>query len=335
MLSEWFEHIEFAYPWVLGFLLLVPIVIVEYARKTRRSQASMLVTTTHFIEDTKSIKTMLLHVPFILRCLALICLIVAAALPRLKYTEQQTEGEGIDIVLCFDISGSMTEQDFQPNRIEAAKAMATQFVRERPGDRIGIVIFSSLSFTLCPITADHDAVISQIENIQSGYLQEEGTAIGSGLASSVDRLRTSKAKSKVVILLTDGVDVGGSVPPDLAKQMAVKYNVKVYTIGIGSEKEINQVVQSPLGQITEKRKLEFNEGLLQDIAASTGGQYFHATDNEALQKIYTSINQLEKTKIKITTYNRYTNQFLPWLICAFGLLLLEIILRYTVFRKFP
>lgn len=335
MLSEWLQHIEFTYPWVLGFLLLVPVIVLEYSRRWGKWHASMLVTTTHFIEDTRSIKTTLLHVPFILRCLALVCLIVAAALPRLKYTEQQTEGEGIDIVLCFDISGSMTEQDFQPNRIEAAKAMATQFVRERPGDRIGIVIFSSLSFTLCPITTDHNAVISQIDNIQSGYLQEEGTAIGSGLATSVDRLRNSKSKSKVVILLTDGVDVGGSVPPDLAKQMAQQYKVKVYTIGIGSEKEINEVVQSPLGQITEKRKLEFNEGLLQDIASGTGGQYFHATDNEALQKIYASINQLEKTKVKMTTYNRYTNQFLPWLIVALGLLLLETVLRYTVFKKFP
>jgi len=335
MLNEWLQHIEFTYPWVLGLLFLVPILIFEYARRNKRAQASMLITTTHFIEETKSIKTSLIHLPFVLRCLALICLIVAMAMPRLKYTEQQTEGEGIDIVICFDISGSMTEQDFQPNRLEAAKSVAEQFVQGRRGDRIGVVIFSSLSFTLCPITTDHNAVLTQIKNIQSGYLQEEGTAIGSGLATSVDRLRSSKSKSKVVILLTDGVDVGGSVPPDLAKAMAQKYNVRVYTIGIGSEKEVNEVVESPLGQITEKRKLEFNEGLLKDIASSTGGQYFHATDNEALRKIYDSIDQLEKSKIKITTYNHYTNEFLPWLAAGIALLLLEIIFRYTVFRKFP
>ena len=335
MLNEWLQHIEFTYPWVLGLLFLLPILIYEYARRNNRAQASMLITTTHFIQETKSIKTSLIHLPFVLRCLAIVCLIVAMAMPRLKYTEEQTEGEGIDIVMCFDISGSMTEQDFQPNRLEAAKSVAEQFVQGRRGDRIGIVIFSSLSFTLCPITPDHNAVLSQIKNIQSGYLQEEGTAIGSGLATSVDRLRTSKSKSKVIILLTDGVDVGGSVPPDLAKAMAQKYNIRIYTIGIGSEKEINEVVESPLGQITEKRKLEFNEGLLKDLAASTGGQYFHATDNEALQKIYNSIDQLEKSKIKVTTYNRYTNEFLPWLAAGIALLLLEIIFRYTVFRKFP
>ncbi|HEY6976987.1 MAG TPA: VWA domain-containing protein [Chitinophagaceae bacterium] len=335
MLNEWLQHIEFAYPWVLGLFFLLPVLIFEYIRRHKRTQASILITTTHFIENTKSIKTSLLHIPFILRCLSLICLIIAMAWPRLKYTEQQTEGEGIDIVLCFDISGSMTEQDFLPNRVEAAKAVAEEFVKQRPGDRIGIVIFSSVSFTLCPITTDHNAVLAQIGNIQSGYLQEEGTAIGSGLATSVDRLRTSKSKSKVVILLTDGVDVGGTVPPDLAKQMAKQYNIKVYTIGIGSEKEIDEVLESPLGHITQKRKLEFNEGLLKDLAFTTGGQYFHATDNEALQKIYTSINQLEKTKIKFTTYNRYTNKFLPWLAAGMILLIAEILLRYTVFKKFP
>jgi len=335
MLNEWLQHIEFTYPWVLGLLFLVPILIFEYARRNKRAQASMLITTTHFIEETKSIKTSLIHLPFVLRCLSLICLIVAMAMPRLKYTEEQTEGEGIDIVICFDISGSMTEQDFQPNRLEAAKSVAEQFVQGRRGDRIGIVIFSSLSFTLCPITTDHNAVLTQIKNIQSGYLQEEGTAIGSGLATSVDRLRSSKSKSKVVILLTDGVDVGGSVPPDLAKAMAQKYGVRIYTIGIGSEKEINEVVESPLGQITEKRKLEFNEGLLKDLASSTGGQYFHATDNDALRKIYDSIDQLEKSKIKVTAYNHYTNEFLPWLAAGIALLLLEIIFRYTIFRKFP
>jgi Ca-activated chloride channel family protein len=295
----------------------------------------MLVTTTQFIQDIKSIKTALTHTPFVLRCLALVCLIVAMAMPRLKFTEQQTEGEGIDIILCFDISGSMTEQDFQPNRIEAAKTMAGEFVEQRQGDRIGVVIFSSVSFMLCPITTDHNAVLTQIQNIQSGYLQEEGTAIGSGLATSVDHLRNSKSKSKVIILLTDGVDVGGVIPPDLAMQMAKQFKIKVYSIGIGSEKEIDEVLESPLGHIRQKRKLEFNEGLLQDLARETGGQYFHATDNNALQKIYTSINQLEKTKIKITTYNRYKNQFQIWLLVGIIFLLLEVILRYTTFRKFP
>ena len=335
MIVEWLQHIEFAYPWVLGLLILVPVLIFEYVRSNRKRQASMLITTTHFLQGVKDFRTSFLHFPFVLRCIAIITLIVAMALPRLKYTEQLTEGEGIDIVLCFDISGSMLAKDFQPNRLEAAKNVAKEFVMQRPGDRIGVVIFSSASFTLCPVTPDHNAVLLQINNIESGYLQEEGTAIGSGLAASVDRLRKGKSKSKVVILLTDGVDVGGNVPPDLAKQMAKEYNIKVYTIGIGSDKEIDETTTSALGTVTQKRKLEFNEDLLKDIAQTTGGQYFQATDNAALQKIYASINQLEKTKIQLTTYDHYTNKFLPFLITGLCLLLAEMLLRYTVFRKYP
>lgn len=335
MIFDWFQNIEFKFPWLLSLLLLLPVVAYEYFRRRKRMQSSMLITTTHFIGSSRSIKTSFIHAPFILRMLAIACLVIALAFPRKVFTGEQTEGEGIDIVLCFDISGSMTEQDFKPNRLEAAKTVASQFVQQRPGDRIGVVIFSSLSFTLCPITTDHNTVLAQIQNIESGYLQEEGTAIGSGLATSVDRLRNSKSKSKVIILLTDGVDVGGSVPPDLAKQMAKQYGIKVYTIGIGSDKEINEVVKSPLGNVTQKRKLEYNENLLQDLAQTTGGQYFQATDNDALSKIYDSINLLEKTKIKVTEYKHYTNAFLPWLLVGLFLLLLEIVLRYTVFRKFP
>lgn len=335
MLTEWFKNIEFAYVWVLGFLLLVPILVVEYIRRNKKAQASMLVTTTFFVSGVKSARTVMRHIPFVLRCLALVCLIIALARPQQKFTEDQLEGEGIDIVLCFDISGSMTEKDFAPNRLEASKQVASEFVKGRPGDRIGIVIFSNQSFTLCPITVDHNTVLSQIDHIQSGYLQDEGTAIGSGLATSVDRLRSSKSRSKIVVLLTDGVDFGGQVPPDIARDMAKLYKVKVYTIGVGSEKEVEEVVDSPFGPVTQKKKLEFNEGLLQDLAKSTGGQYFHATDKEALQKIYNSINQLEKSKVQVNTYNRFTDKFQPWLLAGLALLLLEMLLRYTVFRKFP
>ena len=335
MITEWISHIEFQWPWVLALLLLLPVMIWEYLRKKNTRDASMMVTTTHFLEGVKSIKTSMLHFPFFLRCLAVFLLIIALAGPRQKFTEDKTNGEGIDMMLCFDISGSMTATDFQPSRLEAAKDVAADFVSQRPGDRIGIVIFSSVSFTLCPITTDHNAVLDQIRNIQSGYLQEEGTAIGSGLATSVDRLRSGESKSKVIILLTDGVDIGGTIPPDVAVQMANLYHVKIYTIGIGSDKEINEVVQSPLGNVTEKRKLEFNEGLLKNIAQQTGGQYFHASDKQALTNIYTSINELEKSKVEITTFNHYTNKYLPLVLIAMGLLLIEIVLRFTVFRKFP
>lgn len=335
MLTEWFKHIQFAYVWVLGLLLLIPILILEYLRRGDKGKASMLITTTHFIGNTANLKLTFRHLPFVLRCMSLICLIIALARPQQKFTEELTEGEGIDMVLCFDISGSMTERDFEPNRLEAAKDVATQFVQQRPGDKIGVVIFSNQSFTLCPVTTDHNAVLTQIKNIQSGYLQDEGTAIGSGLATSVDRLRSSKAKSKVIVLLTDGVDFGGTIPPDIARDMARLFKIKVYTIGVGSEKEIQEVTNTPFGPVQQTKKLEFNEKLLKDLAQQTGGEYFHATDKAALQLIYNSINQLEKSRVEISTHNRYTEKYLPWLAAALFFLLIEITLRYTVFRKFP
>jgi|SRR6478735_91167 len=335
MLTEWYQNIEFAHSWVLGALLLLPVLIYEYIKRNRQQQSSMLVTTTHFIKPTADIKTSLRHLPFVLRVLAIICLIIALAGPREKFTETKNEGQGIDIMLCFDISGSMTEKDFTPNRLEASKKVAEDFVNNRPGDEIGIVIFSNLSYTLCPLTADHNAVLGQIRQIESGYLQDEGTAIGSGLATSVDRLRTSKTKSKIVILLTDGVDFGGTIPPDMALQMARYYNIKVYTIGVGSEKQVDEVVNSPLGPIVQHKTLQYNEPLLKKLADETGGQYFHATDNTALQKIYTSINQLEKSKVQVTMYNRYTYKYQPLVLAAIIYILIEILLRYTVFRKFP
>ena len=335
MLYDWYQHITFAWPEALGLLLILPILIFWYYTNGNKRRASMLVTTTHFISNVRSLKTLAQHLPFLLRCMALIFIIVAMARPQHKFAEQQTEGEGIDIVLCFDISGSMTAKDFSPNRLEASKKVAKTFVDERIGDRIGVVIFSRQSFTLCPITTDKNTVLSQIDNIKSGYLEEDGTAIGSGLATSVDRLKDSKTKSRIIILLTDGVDYGGLIPPDIAKEMAKLYKIKVYTIGVGTEKEVDEQVSTPLGNVTNKKKLEFNEPLLKDIATQTGGQYYHATDQETLKKIYANINQLEKSKIKITTYDRFTEEFLPILIVGLLFLLIETILRYTVFRKFP
>ncbi|MCY7421874.1 MAG: VWA domain-containing protein [Chitinophagaceae bacterium] len=335
MLYDWFKHISFAYPYVWGLLVIIPVLIFWYRKNNMARQGSMIVTTTHFISEVRSNRTWLKHFPFVLRCLAIGCLIVALARPQHKFTEQQTQGEGIDIVLCFDISGSMTEKDFLPNRLQASKDVALDFVNGRAGDRIGVVIFSRQSFTLCPLTTDKNTVLSQISRIQSGYLTEDGTAIGSGLATSVDRLKNSKTKSRIIILLTDGVDFGGTIPPDIAKEMAKLYKIKVYTIGVGSEKEIDEQVETPFGKMNNKKRLEFNEDLLKDLAVETGGQYFHALDREGLEKIYSSINQLEKSTIEITSYNRFTEEFLPWLLAAFGLLLLEIVLRYTVFKKFP
>lgn len=335
MLVNYFQDHEMARWWALGFLLLLPALAWLHFKYQHKRQAAFMITTTHFIQQVSGIRSGTRYLPLFLRMLCLACLIIALAGPRKKFSETKTSGTGIDIMLCFDISGSMTETDFDPNRLEASKLVAMQFVQERPGDRIGIAIFSRLSFTLCPLTTDHITVLNQIKNIQSGYLQEDGTAIGSGIATSVDRLRAGAAKSRIIILLTDGVDFGGTIPPDLAIQMAQAHKVKIYTIGVGSDQETDKPVKTRLGTVIQRKKTAFNESLLQQMAAVTGGQYFHATDKQALAKIYTSIGQLEKSKIEVTLYNRYQEQFLPFLLTGLFLLLLEIVFKLTVYRKWP
>jgi Ca-activated chloride channel family protein len=334
MLKDWL-HIEFAYPWLLPLLLIVPFILFWYWRNHYKTSASVKVTTTFFLKHKPNWRVRFRHLPIIFRSLGLLFLILALARPQEKFTEDRTKGEGIDIVLCFDISGSMTETDILPNRLEASKEVASDFVRRRPGDRIGVVIFSSKSFTLCPITTDHNTVLHQVNAIQNGYLVDEGTAIGSGLATSVDRLRQTASKSKVVILLTDGVDFGGIVPPDIAKEMAKLYGIKVYTIGVGSERDVDTPVETPFGTQIQKRKVEYNENLLKTLATETGGQYFHAVDKASLQKIYSSIDTLEKSKVEITTYDRFTDKFIYPLLIGVGFIILELILRLSFFRKFP
>ncbi len=334
MLKDWL-HIEFAYPWLLPLLLIVPFLLFWYWRNHYKSTASVKVTTTFFLKHKPNWRVRLRHLPIIFRAFGLAFLILALARPQEKFIEDRTKGEGIDIVLCFDISGSMTETDILPNRLEASKEVASDFVRRRQGDRIGVVIFSSKSFTLCPITTDHNTVLHQVSAIQNGYLFEEGTAIGSGLATSVDRLRQTESKSKVVILLTDGVDFGGIVPPDIAKEMAKLYGIKVYTIGIGSERDIDSPVETPFGTQVQKRKVEYNEGLLKTLAIETGGQYFHAINRSSLEKIYNSIDTLEKSKVEVTTYNRFSDKFFYPLLIGIGFIILELASRLSVFKKFP
>lgn len=333
MLTKWISDIEFAYPLALVALLIIPVIIWDYVRTNNRVQASMMITTTQFLNKSnmKSLRTNLRHLPFGLRCLSLLLIMIALARPQKKYSAQKLEGEGIDIVLCFDISGSMTARDLLPNRLEAAKEVAVNFVNNRPGDRIGITIFSNQSFTLCPLTLDHNTVLNQIQNIQSGYLQDEGTAIGSGLATSVDRLRAAGSKSKVVVLLTDGVDFGGVIPPDIAKEMAKLYKIKVYTIGVGSENTVEEVVNG----VTEKNKLEYNEGLLKELADFTGGQYFHANDKTALKKVYEGINLMEKSRVEVVTFNKFTDNYRGVLIAGLLILVIELVVRYAILRKFP
>lgn len=281
-----------------------------------------------------SAKASLRHFPFLLRVLAVSSIIVALARPQTRSELQHADGEGVDIVLCMDVSGSMTAQDFQPNRLEAAKKVAQDFVNSRTNDRIGVVIFAGESFTQCPITTDHNVLISAIENIHNGLL-EDGTAIGSGLGTSVDRLRNSKATSRIIILLTDGVNNGGLIDPGTAKEIAKTFGIKVYTIGVGTEGYAPQPYNTPMGVQTQMVKVTIDEKLMKEIAVETGGKYFRAKDNNELSSIYADIDKLEKSKVEVSSIARYTEKFFPFVIAALSFLLLELLLRFTVFKKFP
>lgn len=302
--------------------------------KGRSQQAAINVSTISGLQNISSWKSVFHHIPFILRLLALMCIIFALARPQTRNDEQLTEGEGVDIILCIDVSGSMTAQDFTPNRMEAAKKVAEDFVDQRKTDRIGIVIFSGESFTQCPLTTDHAVLKSQIEQIRNGLL-EDGTAIGSGLATSVDRLRTSTAKSKVIILLTDGINNGGLIDPATAKEIAKRFNVKVYTIGVGTDGYAPTPVNTPMGIVMQNEKVAIDEKLLTNIANETGGRYFRAKDNASLTNIYHEIDKLEKSKVQITNFRRYAEKFYPFVFAALLFLFLEVLLKFTVFKKFP
>ena len=334
MLYDWYQHIHFGQPAFFGLLVLVPLVIWWELLKSGRGQGTVLMSTVRPFAGMRSWKSALRLVPFILRVLALCCLIFALARPQTRNDEQLVNGEGIDIVLCLDISGSMLAQDFTPNRMEAAKNVASEFIDNRPTDRIGLVIFSGESFTMCPLTTDRNMLKSQLYNVQSGLL-EDGTAIGSGLATGVDRLRNSPSKSKVIILLTDGENNGGLIDPNTAKEIAKEVGVRVYTIGMGTEGYAPIPVQTPGGVVMQREKVNIDEKLLTQIATETGGKYYRAKDNESLKGIYDEINRLEKSKIEVTALRRYTEQFFPFAVAAILLLSLEMLLRWTVFRKFP
>lgn len=334
MVYDWLQHISFAYPVFFALFALLPLLIFWYAKKGRQRNATVLVSSLKTHEDIGSWKNMLRHAVFIFRLIAISCLILALARPQIRNEQQQTNGEGIDIVLCLDISGSMLAQDFTPNRMEAAKNVASEFIDARPTDRIGLVIFSGESFTMCPLTTDRSVLKSQLFNVQSGLL-EDGTAIGSGLATSIERLRLTPSKSKVIILLTDGENNGGLIDPNTAKEIAKSVGVRVYTVGMGTEGFAPVPVQTPAGVIMQREKVSIDEKLLTQIANETGGKYFRAKDNESLSAIYKEIDKMEKSKIEITTFTKYSEQFFPFALIAAGLLALEFILQFTIFRKYP
>jgi Ca-activated chloride channel family protein len=269
---------------------------------------------------------------------ALSCLIVALARPQNRNDDQVTHGEGIDIVLAMDVSGSMGSRDILPSRLEVAKDVAEEFVRNRPVDRIGLVIFSGESFTQCPITTDKNTLLSEISLLESRRFLIDGTVIGEGLATAVDRLKESKAKSKVVILLTDGKEDPPEtrlIDPLTALDIAKSQGVKVYTIGMSAlDTNSNNIVRENVqgGHVSSSY---LDEELLRRIATETGGQYFRAIDKESLAGIYKQIDTLEKSKIEVTAFKRYRERFFPFVLAALALLALEIVLRFTIFRKFP
>lgn len=331
-----FRHINFANPWFFWLLVIIPVMIWWHFHARKQKEAAFRVSSLEGLTKIPvSWKVRLRPLLLILRILVTGLVIVCLARPQTSNVTENINSEGIDIVLCLDVSGSMLAQDFHPNRIEAAKEVAVKFVKNRPSDRIGLVIFAGESFTQCPITTDHAVLVNQIDKVKSGML-EDGTAIGMGLATSVDRLRDSKAKSKVIILLTDGVNNMGLIDPVTALEITKLYKIRVYTIGVGTQGMAPYPVPLPGGGIQlQKMKVQIDEPLLKKIANETGGAYFRATDNHSLEDIYQQIDQMEKTKVEITAFKNYAELFFPLALAALALLFLEIILRYTLFRSLP
>lgn len=326
----------FANPTYLYLLLLLIPIIGWYIYKLSKSQASLQVSSTEVfdIPGTSSWKVWLRHVPFVLRTVAIAVLIVILARPQSTNSWQNSSTEGIDIVLAMDISTSMLAQDLKPNRLEASKDVASSFINGRPNDNIGLVVFAAESFTQCPLTTDHAVLLNLFKDIQPGIIQD-GTAIGLGLANAVSRIKDSQAKSKVIILLTDGVNNTGEIAPVTAAEIAKTFGVRVYTIGVGTQGEAPYPFQTAFGIQYQNVPVEIDEQTLKQMAATTGGQYFRATDNASLKEIYSEIDKMEKTKISVQEYSKKQEEYKNWAILLFVLLLVEILLRNTLFRNIP
>lgn len=331
-LFDW-KHLTFAQPLFFLLLLLIPLMIWWQLRGKKEDSPAMRLTTLGGIDLAKvGGKARWRPVLFVLRIIALAALSVALARPQSSNTTENIDSEGIDIVLSMDMSGSMLAEDFKPNRIEAARTEALKFVDQRPTDRIGLVIFAGESFTMCPITIDHNVLKEQISQIKNGMITD-GTSIGMGLATAVDRLRYSKGKSKVIILMTDGVNNTGKIDPSTALEIAKAFKVRIYTIGIGTIGQALIPQQTPMGLQKVMMPVEIDEPLMKKMAAETGGKYFRATGNKALENIYKDIDKLEKTRVDITSYKHYAELFFPFAMIAVICLALEMLLRYTVFRS--
>ncbi len=331
------SNFEFVNPQYFWLFLILPIIIGWYLWKRKQQTPSLKISSIKGFKSGNNWLARLKPLLFVLRLLALTALIVAMARPRTVDESTKTKTtRGIDIVMAMDVSASMLARDLKPNRLEALKTVGARFINARPNDRIGLVEYAGESYTRTPLTSDKTIVISSLKNIQYNTVIEGGTAIGSGLATAVNRLKDSRAKSKVIILLTDGVNNTGFIDPKIASELAVEFGIKVYTIGLGS----NGMAMSPIGIRPDggfqygNVQVEIDEDLLKEIAKTTGGQYFRATTNTKLEQIYEQINKLEKTDIEEFKYTNYDEMFRPWAIFALILLGLELLLRFTVFRGF-
>lgn len=327
------NRITFANPDFLYLLLIIPVLVAFYVIKQHKTSASLRVPGLQSFENSgKTFRNYLRHILYAIRIIAVLLLIIVLARPQSTDKFQDVSTEGIDIVMALDISGSMLARDFKPDRLEASKDVATEFISGRPYDRIGLVVFSGESFTQCPLTTDHAVLINLMREIQSGMI-EDGTAIGMGLANAVNRIKDSEAKSKVIILLTDGVNNMGEVAPATAAGIAKTFGIRVYTIGVGTQGMAPYPVQTPFGIQYQNMPVEIDEGILKEIAQTTGGRYFRATDNDKLVQVYQEIDKLEKSKIDVKQFIKKDEKYLTPAIIAFCLLVIEMLVRNTVLRK--
>lgn len=330
------EGIEFTHKELLWLLLVIPVLLLWYILKHKKQTAVLEISTTDGLLKGNQFWTILKHSLFVLRALATTLIIVAMARPQTVDISTKTKTtRGIDIVMAIDVSASMLAKDLKPNRLEALKKVASKFINRRPNDRIGLVEYAGESYTRTPVTSDKGIILKSLRDIKYNTIITGGTAIGMGLATAVNRLKESKAKSRIIILLTDGVNNSGFIDPQTASELAVEYGIKTYTIGLGS----NGMALSPVainnGKFQYSRiQVEIDEKLLKEIASETGGKYFRATNNKKLEDIYDEIDKLEKTEIEEFKYYNYEEKFRPLVLLALGLLVLEFLLRHTLLRSF-
>jgi len=329
------SKLHFADPEYLWLLLIIPAVIAWYWYKLRHYSVSLQMSSTAvFRNSTLGWKHYTRYALFGTRVIAIGLLILALARPQTNLNRQDISVEGIDIMLATDISSTMLAEDLRPNRLEAAKEVAIEFISSRPDDRIGLVVFSGESFTQCPITTNHALLINLFKEIGFGLI-DDGTAIGDGLATAINRLKESKAKSKVIILLTDGKNNMGSIDPQSAAEIAELYGIRIYTIGVGTMGTALVPVRTQMGMQYQRMEVQIDEPLLQKISALTNGKYFRATNKQKLQEVYKEIDRLEKSKIDVTEFSRKKEEFLPFVILALLLLTIEFIFRFALLKLVP